>query len=615
MTSTFEPDSWERVAAELQAQREAQKQAWGDIDSATLGRYLADEISAEERRHVEQALADRPELRQLTDLVRGVLNEFEPVAGPVAATVPASPPQMLPFPTPGTRSPARSKWFGPRFRQRSALVAAACLLLVLGLTLHGPGNPDAALPMFTNLERAEARRITPGKEGAELAVAVKPFAAETLPAGAPLAEGHANLPPAMQLHEAERQAQALEVQGRIEEALARREKQLPLLAKRANLSDAAAFEAGNCNRIGQLYQARGDLGQAESSYVKARDIAENKLGRNHPSANQAELGLAQTYAAALDASADSSSTRFAVSSSVGTISPASIEGRKPEERRGLSVMQRNAALTLASSILSKHPGEVRMVVVPTLLLGLRQCTTPEERRTYIQALARLGPAAREAVPVLEEILKRSRESAEQQAVVQALGQLGPTAGRAVPLLVEATRFSCPQVNRRAAEALLNCGPEGLIALRGLKEKGEGKQKQLAFDTLQQTSPREACVGIKDPCELFTVQTVTETQNDLLSLARAGGTPIYVETVDNPTDKSMARDGAAQALLSVESVYLRMHKAPPWVEIRVPETLRQRNLSQARQNELRALVERHLKAKEYDQALRAVARFLAEKTGK
>ena len=39
MTSIFDPTgSWERVAAELRACKEAQQQAWGDVDSVTQGR-------------------------------------------------------------------------------------------------------------------------------------------------------------------------------------------------------------------------------------------------------------------------------------------------------------------------------------------------------------------------------------------------------------------------------------------------------------------------------------------------------------------------------------------------------------------------------------------------
>jgi hypothetical protein len=136
MPSEFNPtDQWDRVASELRACKQAQQQAWGDIDNTTLGRYLADELSADERRDLEQALADLPELRKLTDVVRDVLDEFDPAAPqPVSDS-----PRLLPF-----IPPVQKKHF---WRQRGALVVAASLLLGLGVTLGGvkmfaPAKPD-----------------------------------------------------------------------------------------------------------------------------------------------------------------------------------------------------------------------------------------------------------------------------------------------------------------------------------------------------------------------------------------------------------------------------------------------------------------------------------------
>src|SRR4051794_27324779 len=84
MSSRFdhsEPmDSWDRVSNELRALRRSQQEAYGDIDNATLGRYLAGEADADELASVEGALGDHPELRLLTDLVRDVLNETPAVA-------------------------------------------------------------------------------------------------------------------------------------------------------------------------------------------------------------------------------------------------------------------------------------------------------------------------------------------------------------------------------------------------------------------------------------------------------------------------------------------------------------------------------------------------------
>src|SRR5262249_59168219 len=64
-----DPVQWDKVAAELQAARDAQRRTWGDIARTTLSRYLADEASSIERAQVESAIEALPELKLLTDLV------------------------------------------------------------------------------------------------------------------------------------------------------------------------------------------------------------------------------------------------------------------------------------------------------------------------------------------------------------------------------------------------------------------------------------------------------------------------------------------------------------------------------------------------------------------
>src|SRR5262245_7297782 len=134
MSTAFDPEKhWEQVEAELRAQRAAQKQAWGDLDDAVLGRYLAGEVDGTERRHIEAALDERPELRRLTELVRDVLADFEPAAAPGPVTLPfpapapAARPAVVPFPQPAARRRTLRRYAG--------LVAAASVLLGLGLGL------------------------------------------------------------------------------------------------------------------------------------------------------------------------------------------------------------------------------------------------------------------------------------------------------------------------------------------------------------------------------------------------------------------------------------------------------------------------------------------------
>ncbi len=612
MTSPFEPDSWDRVAAELRACRQSQKQAWGDIDNTTLGRYLADEVTPEERQHVEQALEQRPELRMLTDLVRDVLTEFEPADVPI----PASEPRILNFPTPAAKRPAPSKRFGASFRQRSALAAAACLLLALGVALTGPGpgNPDANLPavaLRTDGDRAERLQLPRG--GLRLATARKPIQLD-------------DLPPATQLTEAERTAEALEVQGRLQEALALRQTKLPELARRAQKNDET-FVVANLNRIGQIYQTQGDLSRAASNYSQARAICETKLGPDHPCTNQADNSLAQVYRSALNnpyVTTPRAEHKFMGSATQtplpehqpAQLTPAS--GNKyvfsPDPRANRDSAPRNASL--AAAIVHKQTGEVRRSVVPPLVRGLRQATSAQDRLAYVQALARLGPAAQDAVPTLAELLRQSQDTAERQAIVKALGQMGPSVDRALPVLVEATNCNCPEVCKAAVESLLVHGPDGLVALRRLKEQGAVQQQQFAQTALEQAEPRQLCVGVKDCCELCTVRTITESQNALQFLARHRSLPVYVELVDDSIPKDpKKRDSEAQQLALAQCVCLLIHKEPARVEVRIPEALQRNTRALALQKKLPELLDKPLKARDYDQALRLATQFLTEVAAK
>jgi hypothetical protein len=593
MARELGPDPWERVAKELRAHKEAQKQAWGDIDNATLGRYLANEVTSEERRQIERTIEQRPELRQLTDLVRDVLNEFEPATPPVPvpAVHPTATPHILSFLSGASKGLGRSKWFGTNFRQRAALVAAASLLLVLGLTLHDSGSSDGNLPLaLAPIDRAEARRVAPEKQ----TIVFAKFAKDVPDSGGAV-------PPAMRLDEVERQVQALETQGRTRDALALRQ-QLPELMQKAHKNDESLL-AANFNRMAQICQANGDLTEAESNYCKAREIAETKLGDNHPCTREAVIGLARTYQTALN-SAPLGPTR---------ISPFAA----PRTASGIHIAMapiappRSAPGSLGKTIIGKPVGELRKAVVPPLMRGLQQASTAADRLPYIQALTRLGPAARDAVPVLANVLNQSQDTAERQAVVQALGAMGPTADGALPVLVEASCCSCPQVCSAAVETLVRCGPRGWVALRSLNEKGDANQKQLAQMVLQRVKPQQVCVGVKDAGELFTIPAITEIQGRLQNLAVTRQLPVYIETTDDATGRSeKKRDTEVQALVSSESVYLLIHKEPARIEIRVPEALQKGRITALQQKELRQRMEQQLKGGNYDQALREAALFLS-----
>src|SRR5262249_46977893 len=132
---------WAVLTAELRAYRDQQQQTWGDVDSALLGRYLAGEATSAEKSRVEAAFEAHPDLRALAELVRDVLGEFEPLTSVQQPKSAETRPRLLPF----TSQPNVRRQLLVRLRRNGALVAAACLLLALGIALVGqmPSSDDA----------------------------------------------------------------------------------------------------------------------------------------------------------------------------------------------------------------------------------------------------------------------------------------------------------------------------------------------------------------------------------------------------------------------------------------------------------------------------------------
>jgi hypothetical protein len=93
---------WERAAGDLRACRAAQRLAWGALDDAVLGRYAAGEATESERRQVESAVREHPQLRELLELVTDSLPAGRPrpasepiIALPAAAAHAADPEEEL----------------------------------------------------------------------------------------------------------------------------------------------------------------------------------------------------------------------------------------------------------------------------------------------------------------------------------------------------------------------------------------------------------------------------------------------------------------------------------------------------------------------------------------
>jgi hypothetical protein len=129
-------EQWARIAADLRHFRADQDAAWGDLDNATLGRFVAGEATSEEKSRVEHSLEQHPQLRELLAVVGEVLGEFGGAEGASFSLPPAAEDQAAPTPERAEvlPFPGRTRASSPRlhlFRRLAPLAAAAGLLFAI----------------------------------------------------------------------------------------------------------------------------------------------------------------------------------------------------------------------------------------------------------------------------------------------------------------------------------------------------------------------------------------------------------------------------------------------------------------------------------------------------
>lgn len=613
--------SWDRVAAELRACREAQQRAWGDIDNTTLGRFLAGEVTPEEQHQIENALDNLPELRKLTELVREVLAEPETAPVPCeAAVLPFPPPQpqartLVPSEVPGGgwRTPGtvpRKVWFrDAHFRRCAGLAAAACLLLALGV----------ALPRTKTSARPEA--------GVTLAF-FHPVADRRLPIGT---EGMV-----------EDSVLALEVEGKNHEAVT-----------------LARQYANNLTRQARVYQEKGDLGRAEPALNQARLLCARTFGPEAPETVRARNSLAGVYEVALntassspnlDALVDSPSPRFtsadrkstqdargnpprlmakasalagtggsantalsppvhSASAYVAPSAPVALQTTSPHAQKPKSVLpsrhqnhlslgEQSAAFALCQRITHQSQKEVKTAVVPVLIQALRESNDAAERQRFACALGRLGPAAAEAVPVLLDAYRGAALPSERAVLLLALGQIGSAARQAVPVLVDSLRSDDPQVRKCAAHALVLCGSgvrgrDGELVLRNDADP-------LLREVLKRLDSPEGRSGIDDAAECFSIEAIQQGRQAVLRLARQTHLEIRIETVhgENALKKRTAN---LRREAGSNCVHLCIDKDAPAVQVFVSEPLRKQGLTEAKLHQAMAP---YLRGPDFDRALEA-----------
>lgn len=628
-----EPDSgspWDRVAAELRACREAQQRAWGDIDNLTLGRFLADEVTPDERQQIENALDELPELRKLTDLVRDVLGATEAAALPTAPV----PPPILPFPqTPQIRSKAPERmgrtWLrDARFRQRAGLAAAAGLLLVLSFTLPRPGETAAPAEGSLVFSQPVAMRVALSPDGNGL-MAGSSTDTPALFRAAEENESNPTRDERVLLDHMAVTVQTLEAEGKAREA--------ERLARRY---------AHNLTRKAWAYQEKGDLVRAEPALNQACMLCDRTLGPDAPETIRTRNHLAGVYEAALNLTPPqpslSRSDAFgafaleqkkapapaAVKQERFTLPlPAPAPRQHPAPRAMASAShpertmkdkgaqtthtyyqfpsqsQTAPAVALRERLTRKSQGELRTSVVPVLTRALRQASDSDERQRLARALGQLGPAARDAVPLLLDCYRRSTDAAERATLLSVVADIGPAARQALPVVLDVVRHAKdhpPHVYLSARRALIRLAP----AARCHRDDPARRPGAaiLAEDVFQYVDTSESRSGIVDEAECFSVHALRVNQDQIHHLAKTYRIEVLIETVPGPA----ATDDRER--LAHNGVYLRISRDAPQVQVFVSERLSKRGLTEAR---LRQVVEPSLRKKDFDRGLQAGVEFLAD----
>jgi hypothetical protein len=457
MATAFDPDKpWEQVHAELRAQRSAQKQAWGDLDDIVLGRYLADEVDSAERRRIETVLDERPELRQLTDLVRDVLAEFEPTAAPSPVTLP------FPAPTPVAARPAASvrlvrRWWQPRY---AGLVAAAAVLLALGLGLglggvvsRGPGAN--LLPWSTTDERAsvgQGRRFS-DSDNSRLALNVlTPADDSSSERRSADAAHHGGLLAARSLATVQqREFERLQFVAAAEQTFAPAiddyfSRQTSFYLKQGKEEEARSLaneRVAVLNEAGQQHKNKGDYPRSESALARANQYCDRAgLGERDPLTAQSRRNHGELLQVALvDGEADAQVRGLAFSLETrrrlleqplwekNTVQPMLNMKYGAERYVGQGVMA--YAYPTGPRGEPEKQAHKRLVTDPdaatvSLCYCLEHPKHPGERVRVAWALAELGPDAHRALPLLAGRLQESRDATECVAILVALNRIGAT---------------------------------------------------------------------------------------------------------------------------------------------------------------------------------------------
>jgi hypothetical protein len=190
----------------------------------------------------------------------------------------------------------------------------------------------------------------------------------------------------------------------------------------------------------------------------------------------------------------------------------------------------NEVTTAARGI--ERLGPAAKAAVPDLNQALTKANFSDERIAIARALGAMGPAAEEAVPNIALALKRAGFPQERQALMKALAQIGPGAHLAVPTLVDVMRTGLPDDARLAAEVLGEIGPgarDAIPALRMAAGSGFTHLKATAAASLRKIQVNDARLGIRDNARIFSNEAIHKASEELQTLAARSHIGVLLET--------------------------------------------------------------------------------------
>lgn len=209
----------------------------------------------------------------------------------------------------------------------------------------------------------------------------------------------------------------------------------------------------------------------------------------------------------------------------------------------------------AIALLALSP-ESDTVPLSLLLEGL-QNPLPDVHSRAAYAIGKLGPAAKEAIPALVQILKKGLTNERAWAAI-AIGNIGPEAKDVSPALLEALRDPSDGIVRlRAAEALWRIERQPTQVLPTLVESLKGansSERLVAALVLSQMGPAakdalpELVQAIKDsnvPTRHWIIQALS-----LMGSEAKSAIPALTELQNDPDPN--IRQRAAQAVLSINA---------------------------------------------------------------